>query len=175
MIFSKVSNVYIYVVYIKTPQISSLFETNVILLTCLLRARSVRSRAALMSPMTLSNTLNLLCCCRVGAYVTRSVLGENVVIGENVRVEDSYIWGNVTIHEHCTILGCIIAHDVTINRQCRIGPTSFISRGLTIGPEVSLPPGARLMKRVELIGHSEEQTGDSTSDHSLSHQVISLG
>ena len=98
-----------------------------------------------------------------------------MVIGENVKIEDSYIWGNVTIHDHCTILGCIIANDVTINRQCRIGPSSFISRGLTIGPEISLPPGARLIKRLELIESPEEQSADSTSPHSLTQETIDIG
>ena len=92
-----------------------------------------------------------------------------------MRVEDSYIWGNVTIHDHCTVLGCIIANDVTIGRQCRLGPSSFISRGLTIGPQLSLPPGARLIQRVELIEPSEEQGGDNTSAHSLIHEAINLG
>ena len=93
-----------------------------------------------------------------------------------MQLEDSYIWGNVTIQEGCTITGCVIANDVTIKPNCTIGSNCLISRGITIGPDISIPTGTRLIKQIGAI--QDELSGDNTPtnlDHSLVQELINLG
>ena len=93
-----------------------------------------------------------------------------------MQIEDSYIWSNVTIQEGCTITGSVIANDVTIKAKCTIGSNCLISRGITVGPDIRLPTGTRLIKQLEAIQH--ELSGDYTPtnlDHSLVQELINLG
>ena len=98
------------------------------------------------------------------------------MVGENVQIEDSYIWGNVTIQEGCTITGCVIANDVTIKAKCVIGSNCLISRGITIGPDVSLPIGTRLIKQLEAMqGELSDDSTPTCLEQSLSQELINLG
>ncbi|KAI6648526.1 hypothetical protein LOD99_8158 [Oopsacas minuta] len=138
------------------------------------------------SRLEVNVVIGKLCHIHSGASITHSVLGDNVVVGEHVKIEDSYIWSNVTIHDNCTITGCIIANDVIIKSRCSIGSSSFISRGLTIGPDIKLSPGTRLIQRIEPIQtHDELSSSDRTptlgSDftplftHSLAQDIVNIG
>lgn len=91
------------------------------------------------------------------AEVSHVMIGARVTIGARSKVHHAYIWDDVRIGTGCDIAGCMIGHNVTILDNVRIPKGSVIAQGVTIGPEVDLPRGARVSLHPYRASEDEEE------------------
>ena len=66
------------------------------------------------------------------------MVGANCVIGNNVTINDSYIWDNVVIEDGCTIDKCIIASNVKILKNAVINQGCIISHNVVIDENMNV-------------------------------------
>ena len=69
----------------------------------------------------------------------RSSLGNDCKIGKNVKIIDSVIWDNVTIHENCVIKGSLICSDVIIGKNSSLLEGCLLSHGVIVKENINLP------------------------------------
>jgi len=84
--------------------------------------------------------------CSVGdnTVIAHSVIGRNVKIGANCRIENSYVWGDCVLGDGVVLTHAIVANGVTIRAGAKIGAGSVLSFNVTIGAHHVVPPYAKL-------------------------------
>jgi translation initiation factor eIF-2B subunit epsilon len=75
-----------------------------------------------------------------GTSIRRSVVGNSCKIGKNVRIDNSFLWNNVTVEDDCIISYAILADNVVIKKGVTISPGCVLSYNVVVGPNVVLPP-----------------------------------
>ena len=90
---------------------------------------------------------------KVGAMtqISCSTIGHNCCIGENVKIEGSYIWNDVTIEDNCTIRQAVLADGVIVKSNVQVEPGALLSYKVVIGPDFKVEAGSRLTTK-----HSSE-------------------
>ena len=61
------------------------------------------------------------------------------MIGKNVTISNSFIWGDVTIEDGSTITNAIVCDRAVIKRNTVISDGCVISFGVVVGPDITLP------------------------------------
>ncbi|KAK3941186.1 translation initiation factor eif-2b epsilon subunit [Diplogelasinospora grovesii] len=89
-----------------------------------------------------------------GTVVSKSIIGRNCRIGKNVRIENSYIWDDVTIEDGSSVIRSILASGAVIGKDCQIPPGSLISYGVQLGEGTQLP--AKPIPVISLLTHDGE-------------------
>jgi len=77
-----------------------------------------------------------------GTSISRTVIGRNCIIGENVKIQNSFIWDDVKIENDCTIEYCIICNGCSIKRDVKMSH-AIASFKVTIGPDITVASGSR--------------------------------
>jgi mannose-1-phosphate guanylyltransferase len=80
----------------------------------------------------------------------RTVLGNDVTIGEDAHVEASVLLDRVTVGARTKINGSIIGPGVRIGDDCRVDDGVVLGEGVTIGSDNVLAAGARIFPGVQL-------------------------
>ncbi|ORX61897.1 hypothetical protein DM01DRAFT_1379780 [Hesseltinella vesiculosa] len=98
--------------------------------------------------------------------VRRSVIGKNCQIGSNVNLDGVYLWDGVVIGNHCHIQQSILAQNVSILDHTNIDHGSILSKGVTVGPNATIPKYSRLSlepqpKNNMFESSDEEDDGDN--------------
>lgn len=83
--------------------------------------------------------------------LTDCVIGNNVIIGNGVRMKGVTIWDNVKIGDFSELTDDVVCNDCSIGESVTISENVFISVGCTIGNRAVLLPNIKLwpMKFVE--------------------------
>jgi translation initiation factor eIF-2B subunit epsilon len=68
------------------------------------------------------------------------------VIGKNARIENAYIWDNVTIGDNTKVQHAIIANKAFIGKNCYIKPGALISFGVRISNDTVVKEGSRITR-----------------------------
>ena len=97
-----------------------------------------------------------------GADVRQSILGRDVLIGEDSAVSNSYLWDGVTVGRNCIVAGCIIGRAVRILDGVSLAPGTLVGEGCVIGPCVALARNARISR------HAPRSDDDWDEDESES-------
>lgn len=79
-----------------------------------------------------------------GTRITNSVVGRRCFIGQNVKIEDSYIWDDVTIEDGTTVTRSVLGASATVGKNCKVGAGSLLSFDVTISDNITLSPGTVL-------------------------------
>ena len=105
--------------------------------------------------------------CEIYGEVYNSVIGAGVIIGEGTVVRDSIIMKDTKICGGCYVEKAIIAEEVFIDDDCKIGigeeaPSQLDSRiysfGIaTIGEKSSIPKGVRIGKNTAISGYTTHE------------------
>ena len=81
-----------------------------------------------------------------GSSISNSIIGRRCQIGRNVRIEDSYIWDDVSIGDGTTITRSVIGNEAAIGHDCTISPGALISFGVKISDTTTVKEGARITR-----------------------------
>lgn len=81
--------------------------------------------------------------------IKNSVIGNNCRIGANCVIEGSYIWDNCNIGENCQLWKSIVAAGCKIRENSIVNTGGILSYDVTVGPDATIPPGARIIGQQE--------------------------
>ena len=111
-----------------------------------------------------------------GATISRSSIGRRCKIGCNVRIEDSYIWDDVTIEDDTTILTSVIASHSSVGANCKIGHGSLISFETKVPPSSTISSDSASLERRSNMPTASESTAivDSDSDSDVEAHSLYL-
>lgn len=115
-----------------------------------------------------------------GSTVGESVIGRQCHIGNNVKIEGSYVWDNTIIGDGSMIRQAVIANEVVIGCNCTVEPGALISYRVRIADNTTVPGTSRLTtvhhntstnKDITLVGkggegHTYTSDSDDDSDNS---------
>lgn len=87
-----------------------------------------------------------------GSRVSNSVVGRRCFIGQNVTIEDSYIWDDATVEDGAVIIRSIVGGSATVGKNCRIEAGSLISFDVMISDNVTIAPATVL----SVLSHDRE-------------------
>lgn len=76
--------------------------------------------------------------------ITDSVIGRKCEIGANVKIRNSYIWDEVTIHDDCVIDSAVLCSGAIVKQSTEVTPGCILSYDTVIGPTLRLKPGTRV-------------------------------
>lgn len=122
--------------------------------------------------------------CEIYGNVHSSVLGSNVVIGENTIIRDSIIMQGVTIGNNCIIEKAIIADNTIIGDNVEIGlleeaenielPKIYNNSIATIGENTIVPNNIKIGKNTAIMGktlYDDYDDGVLKSGHNLIKEI----
>ena len=109
--------------------------------------------------------------CAIG----RTVVGHNVVIGENAKIQDSHLWDGVRVGSMVNIDQSILCEDVVVMDGATIGKGCIIGKGCVIGKGIVVPMFTRVMHPDHKINSGEEDGGDWTDSESEEEQETGKG
>lgn len=81
-----------------------------------------------------------------GTVISHSVIGTGCRIGKNVRLENAYLWENVTVEDDCSVSFSILCDSVSVASGSTIENGCLLSFGVKVGPAVSIPPGTLITR-----------------------------
>lgn len=87
-----------------------------------------------------------------GSKISNSVIGRRCFIGQNVRIEDSYIWDDATVEDGSVITRSVIGGSATVGKNCKIEAGSLVSFDVMISDNVAIPPATVL----SVLSHDRE-------------------
>lgn len=87
-----------------------------------------------------------------GSKISNSVVGRRCFIGQNVRIEDSYIWDDATVEDGSVITRSVIGGSATVGKNCKIEAGSLVSFDVMISDNVTIPPATVL----SVLSHDRE-------------------
>ncbi len=93
---------------------------------------------------------------KANTEISHSSIGRHCQIGQNVRIEGSYIWDDVVVGDNCVIQQAVVCDGVTIKEGVRIEPGCVLSYGVVVGPEFTLKSGSRLTMRQHLEAQPDD-------------------
>eukprot|EP00795_Rhopilema_esculentum_P005217 gene5217-355_t len=77
-----------------------------------------------------------------GTRISKTVIGKNCKIGENVQITNSFIWDDVVIENDCLIAYSIVCNDCVIKRNVQMAD-AITSFKVVVGPDVVVKPGSK--------------------------------
>lgn len=92
----------------------------------------------------------------------RSSIGNECVIGKNVKILDSVIWDRVIIEDNCLIQGALICSDVTIKANSKISKGCVICSNVIVKGNVHIPE--KSIVSVISLGKNGKVTDIPTND-----------
>ncbi|PGH26578.1 hypothetical protein AJ80_01707 [Polytolypa hystricis UAMH7299] len=92
--------------------------------------------------------------------IKNSVIGRRCRIGNDVVLEDAYLWDDVAVGDGTQIRRAIAADKAVVGERCRIEPGSLLSFGVKIANGVTVQESSRITKAVR-EGREEEDKTDT--------------
>jgi translation initiation factor eIF-2B subunit epsilon len=89
------------------------------------------------------------------SVIFNSVIGANCSIGANVKINNAYVFDNVTIEDGCELTKCIVGAGAVIKNN------TVISRGCTIGFDVVVGPRVTLPHLLRVSATESKNSEDS--------------
>lgn len=108
--------------------------------------------------------------------VKGTVIGNNCVIHDKVSIADSFLWEDVTVEENVTIMDSIICDGAVVKKGAVINKGCILGNGVIVGENVVLPEFTRLtlsMKVDEESDDDEFSSDDDDFDDDFDDDVIS--
>ncbi|KZT44053.1 nucleotide-diphospho-sugar transferase [Sistotremastrum suecicum HHB10207 ss-3] len=99
-----------------------------------------------------------------GAEMISSTLGDEVVVGPDSVIKDSYIFDGCHIGRKCVIDQCIIGHGVRIHDRTVLRKGSIVGDGVVLGPDVTIPE----FSRISTFPFDEEDDDDDDEEKVVS-------
>ncbi|KAJ4406634.1 translation initiation factor eIF-2B epsilon subunit, GEF [Gnomoniopsis sp. IMI 355080] len=87
-----------------------------------------------------------------GSRISNSVVGRRCFIGQNVKIEDSYIWDDATVEDGSVITRSVIGGSATVGKNCKIEAGSLVSFDVMISDNITIPPATVL----SVLSHDRE-------------------
>jgi carbonic anhydrase/acetyltransferase-like protein (isoleucine patch superfamily) len=75
-----------------------------------------------------------------------STIGRSSHIASHTTIIDSYLFDNVSIGKGCVLKGCIVAQDVVIGANVRIGVGALVGAGVRVGDGEVIEDFARVAR-----------------------------
>ncbi|CCU75768.1 translation initiation factor eif-2b epsilon subunit [Blumeria hordei DH14] len=79
-----------------------------------------------------------------GSTISSSIIGRRCRIGNNVHIQNAYIWDDVVIDDGTTIDRAIVANNASIGKNCKIEPGSLVSYGVRIADGIVVSEGHKI-------------------------------
>ncbi|XP_074650422.1 translation initiation factor eIF2B subunit epsilon-like [Tubulanus polymorphus] len=94
--------------------------------------------------------------------IRRSIIGRNCKIGEDVHLDGTFIWDNVTIEDNCHITQAVLCNNAVVKRDVNIEKGCILSYDVIVGPCIKLPSRTMLMS--EPASHDDSDSDDDETD-----------
>lgn len=73
-----------------------------------------------------------------------SIIGDNCVLGKNIRIENSILFDGVTMEDGSTARGCVICSNATLKQNASVGEMSVIGATAEIGKNSTVCAGSKI-------------------------------
>jgi translation initiation factor eIF-2B subunit epsilon len=80
------------------------------------------------------------------SVVANSIIGRRCQIGQNVMIQNAFIWDDVVISDGSIVDRAIIASSVVVGRNCKVLAGALLSFGVRIADEKEVKAGARVTR-----------------------------
>ncbi|XP_076445961.1 translation initiation factor eIF2B subunit epsilon-like [Babylonia areolata] len=97
-----------------------------------------------------------------------SIIGQNCSIGADVKLQNCYLWGSVTIEDGCQLSHAVLCDGVVVFAGTTVQPQTMLSWNVKVGPNIKLPPNIRLQDtppKDEFADDSQEPVPDVTPEY----------